>query len=259
MNKKKKIKPDKITVDQNTENTGGINGKESSSSNGNSETIHAKETMRSESQYGKKTMNEKGPNVTGQSASSGAYDSDHSDASKSRTEAETHEQRQEPESGRSDSNEQKQDLESRIEELSDELARTKDAMLRKAAEFENLKKRIQKEKTVLYEDARADAVSRFLPIREDLQRSIGISGDYEVDQGFLEGLRLVLKNFDSILEQYNVEPIEETGVPFDVDKHDAMLSQPSDDMESNMVLQIMEPGYKIGDRVIKHAKVIVSQ
>ena len=144
--------------------------------------------------------------------------------------------------------------------LEDELARAREGVLRKAAEFENLKKRTQKEKTHLFEEARVDAVSKFLPIREDLKRSIEASKDQNVDQGFLDGLKLVLQNFDKVLEQYNVEPIEETGVPFNVDMHDAMLSQPSEeDVESNTVIQVLEPGYKIGDRVIKHAKVIVSQ
>ncbi len=111
------------------------------------------------------------------------------------------------------------------------------------------------------EDARADAVSKFLPVREDLKRSLEASEKQEVSAGFLEGLKLMLDNFDRVLEDYNVEPIEETGVPFDVDKHDAMLSQPVEDdsIESNTVIQVLEPGYKIGDRVIKHAKVIVSQ
>ncbi len=154
-----------------------------------------------------------------------------------------------------------EDHEAAISRLEEELAQTRDSLFRKAAEFEKLKKRVKKEKAFLFEDARADAVSRFLPIREDLKRSLEAAHDQDVNEGILQGLQMVLQNFDSVLEQYHVEPIEETGVPFDVDKHDAMLTQPAGDdlVESNTVIQIMEPGYKIGDRVIKHAKVIVSQ
>ena len=153
------------------------------------------------------------------------------------------------------------DPDKEIARLEDELARTRDSMLRKAAEFENLKRRTQKEKLQLFEEARADAVSRFLPIREDLKRSVEASEGKDLEKGFVEGLRLVLSNFERVLKDYGVEAIEETGVPFDVDKHDAMLIQPAPDAstESNTVLQVMEPGYKIGDRVIRHAKVIVSQ
>ncbi len=157
--------------------------------------------------------------------------------------------------------EQLVDPELEIARLEDELARTRDAMLRKAAEFENLKRRTQKEKLQLFEESRANAVSRFLPIREDLKRSVEASEGKELEKGFVEGLKLVLSNFERVLQDYGVEPIEETGVPFDVEQHDAMLMQPAPDAstESNTVIQILEPGYKIGERVIKHAKVIVSQ
>jgi molecular chaperone GrpE len=157
--------------------------------------------------------------------------------------------------------EQLVDPEKEIARLEDELARTRDAMLRKAAEFENLKRRTKKEKLQLFEEARADALSRFLPIREDLIRSVEASHGKEMEKGIVDGLKLVLSNFERVLQDYGVEPIEETGVPFDVDKHDAMLIQPAPDAstENNTVLQILEPGYRIGDRVIKHAKVIVSQ
>ncbi len=153
------------------------------------------------------------------------------------------------------------DLLLEIERLQDELDRTRDTMLRKAAEFENLKKRTQKEKLQFFEQARADAVSRFLPIREDLKRSVEASEGHDLDKGFLEGLKLVLANFERVLRDYGMEPIEETGVPFDVNMHDALLVQPAEDesTESNTVVHILEPGYKLGDRVIKHAKVIVSQ
>ncbi len=154
-----------------------------------------------------------------------------------------------------------EDLQQEITRLSGELEKTRDSMLRKAAEFENLKRRTQMEKLQLFDKARADAVSRFLPIREDLKRTIEASKGHDLDDSFLEGLKLVLANFERVLNDYGVEPIEETGVPFDVDKHDAMLIQPASDesTESNTVIQVMEPGYKIGDRIIKHAKVIVSQ
>ncbi len=153
------------------------------------------------------------------------------------------------------------DPEQEIIRLKEELDRTRESMLRKAAEFENLKRRTQKEKLQLFDQARADAVSRFLPIREDLKRSVEATEGKELEKGFVEGLRMVLANFERVLKDYGVEPIEEIGVPFDVDKHDAMLIQPAPDRstESNSVLQVLEPGYRIGDRVIKHAKVIVSQ
>lgn len=152
-------------------------------------------------------------------------------------------------------------IKNELEESKSELQKSRDTLLRKAAEFENLKKRTQKEKARFFEDARMEAVEVFLPLREDLKRSIDTASDQHSDHGLIEGLKLVMKNFDRILQRYGLETIEDTGVPFDVDLHDALLTQPSSDgnTEKNTVLQILEPGYKIGERIIKHAKVIVSQ
>ena len=148
-----------------------------------------------------------------------------------------------------------------IDQLKYELEQARDSMLRKAAEFENLKKRTQREKARLYEEARVFAVSRFLPVRENLQRSVNAANDIKIDKGLQSGLQMVMDSFDRVLDQCGLVPIEETGIPFDVDLHDAMLTQPPPDetTETNTVLQVLEPGYKIGDRVIRHAKVIVSQ
>lgn len=160
-----------------------------------------------------------------------------------------------------DLQQQQKTLYDTIAQLEKELEQAKESVLRKAAEFDNLKKRTQKEKAAFFDEARAEAISRFLPVREDLKRSIEATDAKETNDSFFKGVKLVLENFDKTLKDYQVEIIEETGVPFDVEKHDAMLTQPPSNpsMESNTVLQIMEPGYKIGGKVIKHAKVIVSQ
>ncbi|MEX0680901.1 MAG: nucleotide exchange factor GrpE [Balneolales bacterium] len=186
-------------------------------------------------------------NKNSQPDKSGAYTSDTNADDESRTDA--------PDAQDMDRN----DL--NVEELQEELEQARNSMLRKAAELDNFKKRTQKERQRIFEEAKSEAVSSFLPIREDLKRSLEAMEDRKVEKGFLEGLKLVMDNFDRVLAQFDVEPIEETGIPFDVDMHDAMLTQSVDDgsVESNTVIQILEPGYRMGDRVIKHAKVIVSQ
>ncbi|MDI6401007.1 nucleotide exchange factor GrpE [Balneolaceae bacterium ANBcel3] len=153
------------------------------------------------------------------------------------------------------------ELETEVDTLREEAASAKDSMLRKAAEFENLKRRTQREKESIFSDANAEAVTRFLPVREDLKRSLESLGASEAEQSIRKGLELILQSFDAILEKYDVEAIEDTGVPFNVDLHDAMLSQPAGDesIAPNTVIQVLEPGYKMGEKVIKHAKVIVSQ
>lgn len=149
----------------------------------------------------------------------------------------------------------------RIEELEKELALAKDSMLRKAAELENVRKRVQKERFMLREQVKAEALEDFLPLNDDLLRTLDASKDIEVEENFLAGVKLVSDKFSEILAKHGIERIDETGVPFDVNLHDALLKQPAPDENtaSDIVLQVLERGYRMGERVIKHAKVIVSQ
>lgn len=150
---------------------------------------------------------------------------------------------------------------SRIEELEDELAQTKDSLLRKAAELDNIRKRVQRERVQLFEEAKAGALEDFMPIADDLLRTLKAAEESEIEDSFLEGVTLVAEKFKNVLEKHGVERIDETGVPFDVNLHDAMMKQPAPDEKtgSDVVLQVLESGYKIGDRTIRHAKVIVSE
>lgn len=148
-----------------------------------------------------------------------------------------------------------------IEKLEKELAEAKDSLLRKAAELENVRKRVQRERYSLFEDAKVAALEEFLPISEDMKRTLDASNGSEIEKNFLQGVQLVANKFEEVLNKYGVERIDETGVAFDVNLHDAMLRQPAPDKktQSDTVLQVLESGYKIGNRVIKHAKVIVSE
>ena len=148
-----------------------------------------------------------------------------------------------------------------VAQLQHDLANTKDALLRKAAELENVRKRVQKERIGLFEDARIQALQDIIPIAEDMKRTLEASANTEIDENFLQGVQMVATKFQELFERYGVVPINQAQVPFDVDVHDAMLRQPTDNPEisSNTVLQVLESGYKLGNRVIKHAKVIVSE
>lgn len=148
-----------------------------------------------------------------------------------------------------------------VEELEKELSEAKDAHLRKAAELENYKKRVQKERSQVYETAKANALRDFLSINDDLQRTLKASEDLDVNPTFLDGVNLVASKFEDVLKNHGVERIDEKMVPFDVDLHDAMMRRkPEDDsIESDIVLDVIENGYRMGDRTIRHAKVIVSE
>lgn len=148
-----------------------------------------------------------------------------------------------------------------LAELEQETQEAKDSHLRKAAELENVKKRFQRERSQLFETARAKALEDFLPINDDLRRTLKAFDETEVNESFMDGVELVANKFQEVLNKYGVERIDEELVPFNVDLHDAMMRQkPEDDsIGSDMVLKVLENGYRMGDRTIRHAKVIVSE
>lgn len=149
----------------------------------------------------------------------------------------------------------------RINELEEELSSVKENHLRKAAEMENFKKRLQRERDQVFQKSRESAIEAFLPINDDLRRTLEALERSNADSTFIDGVKLVADKFEDVLNRYNVKRIDETGVPFDVDLHDAMMRQkPEDDsVESGVVLQVLENGYRIGDKTLRHAKVIVSE
>ena len=148
-----------------------------------------------------------------------------------------------------------------VEELSQQHGEAKDAHLRKIAELDNYRKRVQRERSQIYTTAKANALEDFLNISDDLTRTLQASNEVDVDPTFLDGVTLVANKFDEVLNKHGVERIDQEMVPFNVDLHDAMMRQKPEDesIESDMVLKVIENGYKIGDRVIRHAKVIVSE
>jgi molecular chaperone GrpE len=148
-----------------------------------------------------------------------------------------------------------------ITRLNAELEARNDQLLRKAAEFENMRRRVQNERIKLFEDARIDALQQFLPVNDDLQRTIQVLKEAGMDEKYLKGVELVAGKMENVLQHYGVEQIDDVLVPFDVNLHDALMRQKADDpgIGSGMVLQVLENGYKIGERVIRHAKVIVSE
>lgn len=149
----------------------------------------------------------------------------------------------------------------RIAQLEQELAEIKDSALRKMAEYDNMKRRLQRDRTQIFEQAKSASVEAFLPVNDDLIRTLDAAEKAGGDSVFVEGLKLITGKFADILERNDVEMINETGVPFNVDLHDALLRQkPEDDSTaSDIVLQVLENGYRMGDKTIRHAKVIVSE
>lgn len=155
------------------------------------------------------------------------------------------------------------DQQKQLAELEEKIQELKESNLRKTAELDNMRKRMDRDRVQVYESAKKSALEHFLPVNDDLQRALKAieEADEQDDAGIKDALQMIAKKFQDVLNFYNVEPIDQTGVPFDVDLHDALIRQKPDDdnIESDTVLEVLENGYRMGDRTIRHAKVIVSE
>ncbi len=144
--------------------------------------------------------------------------------------------------------------------LEDELKNLQDRHLRLRAEFDNYKKRKDKEFTRLLQYEGENVIISFLGIADDIQRMIdSVDGKKSQNaESLMEGINLIFEKLHRRLGALKVEPFDSEGIKFDPELHDAMMTQSSDDHEDGVVIQEFEKGYKYKDRVIRHAKVIVS-
>ncbi len=145
-----------------------------------------------------------------------------------------------------------------VEKLKEEIQELKDTLLRKVAEFENYKRRTENDQLNLIKYGAESFILKILPIYDDLQRSVQHLEESNLDS-IKEGLKLVLDKFNKTFEEQGVKKIESKGKEFNVDYHDALLQQPSADVPPDTILEEIEPGYMFKDKVLKHAKVIVSK
>lgn len=144
------------------------------------------------------------------------------------------------------------------EKLAGEVAETKDKLLRKAAEFENYKRRTENEQLNWLKYAAEPFIVKILPVYDDLERSLAHAKDASNIDKIKEGLNMVLNKFSKVLDEQGVKKIDAKGKPFDFNFHEALLQQTVPGVEPHTVVEVVEPGYMYKDKVIRHAKVIVS-
>ena len=130
--------------------------------------------------------------------------------------------------------------------------------MRKAAEFENYKRRTENDQLNLIKYSAESFILKVLPVYDDLSRSVNHLNESN-DASIKEGLKLVFDKFTKILSEQGIQKIDAKGKEFDVDFHEALMQQPSEDFPPNTILEEVEAGYTYKDKVIRHSKVIVSQ
>jgi molecular chaperone GrpE len=134
----------------------------------------------------------------------------------------------------------------------------KDQLLRKAAEFENYKKRTEADYINLVKNAHEGMINALIPILDDFTRSMKSGREVKDHESFFKGIELIHNKFIKLLESHGLFPFDSVGKPFNVEYHDALMQLPRSDVPPHTVLEEIERGYKLFEKVIRHAKVIVS-
>jgi molecular chaperone GrpE len=132
-----------------------------------------------------------------------------------------------------------------------------DLLQRTKADFENYRKRAARDQERLVAHAHERLVRELLPVLDDLERTLEAAERHE-EAALVEGVRLVERSLRKALEKEGLKEIETEG-PFDPHVHEAVLTQPADDAEQGAVLEVMQRGYRLGDKVVRPARVIVAE
>ena len=139
--------------------------------------------------------------------------------------------------------------------LSPEMAVLTDKYLRVCAEYDNFRRRSQKEKEALYGDIKADVLLKFLPVYDNLVRALA---QPTTDEAYRKGVEMIMGQFVATMEKLGVEKIESLGHSFDPNLHNAVMHVDDEEKGENEIVEVFQEGFKIGDKVIRFAMVKVA-
>lgn len=140
-----------------------------------------------------------------------------------------------------------------------DLARHKEAMLRMQAETENVRKRLQRDLERSRKFALEGVMKDLLQVRDSLERGLEIDPGSATVESLIEGQELTLRMLNKVMEEHHLEAIDPTNEPFDPELHEAMTVLPSADHDENTVLEVIQKGFRLHDRLIRPAMVVVSR
>lgn len=156
-----------------------------------------------------------------------------------------------------------EELEQPVEDEADwkvEAEKSRDLLLRAQADMENVKKRLEREKTEFLKFANENLIKDLLPVLDNLERALNHAREEGSDaNGIAEGVQLTMDGFKNVLEKFGVAPIKAKGERFDPNYHEAVMQQESPDGEENVVLEEVQKGYLLNDRLIRPTMVVVSR
>ena len=144
------------------------------------------------------------------------------------------------------------------EKLQDELKAEKEKYIRLYAEYDNYRKRTSAEKLQIYDDATARAVKELLPLADSLTQALSQFEGKDVPEEFSKGIELIAQQLKQSFEKLKVEAFCEVGDTFDPELHNAVSMTEDDSLPENSISAVYQKGYKIGDKIIRHAMVVVA-
>ena len=144
----------------------------------------------------------------------------------------------------------------KVKKLEEELTAQKDKYMRLAAEYDNYRKRTANEKLSLYDDATAKAVTELLPVADSVR--MALENLANADPEIVKGIELISNQLDKSFEKLKIESFGKIGDEFDPNLHNAISKVESEELGENTIAQVFQTGYKIGDKIIRHAMVQVA-
>ena len=177
------------------------------------------------------------------------------EAEKTETEAQVKPQTEQKSEEKTAKKEKKSKKEAELEKLKAELDKKNDILLRTAAEFDNYKKRTEREKSGVAEYARASIIKQLLPILDNIDRAAGADKE---SPDYIKGIELIVKQFEGLSEKLGIEEIAKQGDAFDPNLHEAVMHIEDEALGENVIAEVLQKGYKTGDTIIRHAMVKVA-
>ena len=144
------------------------------------------------------------------------------------------------------------------EQLELEVAAQKDKYMRLYAEYDNYRKRTQSEKVAIYADATAKAVENILPLADSLTMALSQFEGKDVPPEFSKGIELIANQLKASFDKMSVTPFGEVGDEFDPNLHNALSKIEDENLGENTIAQVYQTGYKLNDKIIRHAMVVVA-
>ena len=179
-------------------------------------------------------------------------------------EAEEHEEEQESEAEETSKEskkekKKKEKADKKQDALKEKVEELEDRVKRQMAEFDNFRKRSEKEKTAMFETGARSVIEKILPVVDNFERGLASVPEEEKDGGFAQGMEMIYKQLLTELDKLEVKPIPAVGEEFNPDFHNAVMQVESDEYESGVIAQELLKGYTYRDTVVRHSMVAVVQ